>query len=216
MDYIIIDKLMQHQKMTDDECFELTLEVSNLMNASNEENKKRGRDLLIRILDNWANLSDSYRKIFFELVSVAGFYPYVPKLGLQIEDFDEEIRIAFHQSENLDGKLFHAEQKKIDNLIKQHVNVIVSAPTSFGKSMLIEEIVASNEYKNIVIIQPTLALLDETRRKLKKYLIDYFLEFYKKDVHWMTREAYKRLVESERELKKLRNRLEEEGIRLDE
>ena len=32
----------------------------------------------------------------------------------------------------------------------------------------------------------------------------------------MTREAYKRLVESERELKKLRNRLEEEGIRLDE
>ena len=207
---------MQHQKMTDDECFELTLEVSNLMNASNEENKKRGRDLLIRILDNWANLSDSYRKIFFELVSVAGFYPYVPKLGLQIEDFDEEIRIAFHQSENLDGKLFHAEQKKIDNLIKQHVNVIVSAPTSFGKSMLIEEIVASNEYKNIVIIQPTLALLDETRRKLKKYLIDYFLEFYKKDVHWMTREAYKGLAEAERELKKLRNRLEEEGIRLDE
>lgn len=169
MDYIIMDKLMQHQKMTDDECFELTLEVSNLMNASNEENKKRGRDLLIRILDNWTNLSDSYRKIFFELISAAGFYPYLQKLGLQIEDFDEEIRIAFHQSENLDGKLFHAEQKKIDNLIKQHVNVIVSAPTSFGKSMLIEEIVASNEYKNIVIIQPTLALLDETRRKLKKY-----------------------------------------------
>ena len=49
-----------------------------------------------------------------------------------------------------------------------------------------------------------------------EYLIDYFLEFYKKDVHWMTREAYKRLAEAERELKKLRNRLEEEGIKIDE
>ena len=49
-----------------------------------------------------------------------------------------------------------------------------------------------------------------------EYLIDYFLEFYKKDVHWMTREAYRRLAEAERELKKLRNRLEEEGIKIDE
>ena len=49
-----------------------------------------------------------------------------------------------------------------------------------------------------------------------EYLVDYFLEFYKKDVHWMTREVYKRYVEAERELKKLKNRLEEEGINLDE
>lgn len=49
-----------------------------------------------------------------------------------------------------------------------------------------------------------------------EYLVDYFLEFYKKDVHWMTRETYKRYLEAERELKKLRNRLEEEGIKLDE
>lgn len=34
-------------------------------------------------------------------------------------------------------------------------------------------IVASKKYKNIVIIQPTLALLDETRLKLKKYADDY-------------------------------------------
>lgn len=49
-----------------------------------------------------------------------------------------------------------------------------------------------------------------------EYLIDYFLEFYKKDTCWITREAFKRMVEAERELKKLRNRLEEEGISLDE
>lgn len=37
-----------------------------------------------------------------------------------------------------------------------------------------------------------------------EYLIDYFQEFYKKDVQWMTRDAYKRLVEAEQELKKCR------------
>ena len=49
-----------------------------------------------------------------------------------------------------------------------------------------------------------------------EYLVDYFLEFYKQDVHWMTREAYHRQAEAERELKKLKKRLEEEGIKLDE
>lgn len=53
--------------------------------------------------------------------------------------------------------------------------MVVSAPTSFGKSLLIEEIVASGIYKNIVIIQPTLALLDETRVRLKKYDSNYKL-----------------------------------------
>jgi len=38
---------------------------------------------------------------------------------------------------------------------------------------LIEELIASHKYKNLVIIQPTLALLDETRKKLKKYAESY-------------------------------------------
>jgi predicted GTPase len=38
---------------------------------------------------------------------------------------------------------------------------------------LIEEMIASGKYKNIVVIQPTLALLDETRRKMKKYSSEY-------------------------------------------
>jgi replicative superfamily II helicase len=69
---------------------------------------------------------------------------------------------------------FHEEQKFLsDFLRKDKRNLIVSAPTSFGKSLLIQEIVASKQYKNIVIIQPTLALLDETRRKLSRYREDY-------------------------------------------
>ena len=63
----------------------------------------------------------------------------------------------------------HIKQKELSDLLKSEVNVVASAPTSFGKSLLIEEIVASGIYNNIIIIQPTLALLDETRIKLRKY-----------------------------------------------
>src|SRR5690606_11887555 len=63
----------------------------------------------------------------------------------------------------------HEEQLELFKHLNTNKNVIVSAPTSFGKSLLVEEVIASKRYKNIVIIQPTLALLDETRRKLLKY-----------------------------------------------
>ena len=67
----------------------------------------------------------------------------------------------------------HIKQKELSDLLKTDKNVVASAPTSFGKSLLIEEIVASHKYKNIIIIQPTLALLDETRIKLRKYSDNY-------------------------------------------
>jgi len=43
---------------------------------------------------------------------------------------------------------------------------VLSASTSSGKSLVIEEIVASEKFRKIVIVVPTLALIDETRRRL--------------------------------------------------
>ena len=173
MEQSLLDKLHQHQTLSDVECFSLSMEISRFLNKPDEQSKAKARSLLIRTLDNWSNISNSYKPIFTDLISAAGFYPYIQALGLPINDFSEEIRMEYHSAESLQGRYFHSEQKHVNDYIKNHVNVIVSAPTSFGKSMLIEEIVASKEYNNIVIIQPTLALLDETRRKLKKYSDQY-------------------------------------------
>lgn len=162
-------KLQNHTVLTDEECFEVATDISRLLNSVEESSKQDGRNLIIRLLDNWNNITDSYRAIFSDLVSAAGFYPYLKRLGSIGQDLGGEIRLEHHKSEYLPDRYFHVEQKKLADLIEQQVNVIVSAPTSFGKSMLIEEIIASRKYKNIVVIQPTLALLDETRRKLKRY-----------------------------------------------
>ena len=92
---------------------------------------------------------------------------------MSLEDFDARIRQEYHKSPYLHDKQLHKEQKLLSNKVFEKRNIIVSAPTSFGKSLLIEEIVASLFYNNIVIIQPTLALLDETRIRLKKYSENY-------------------------------------------
>ena len=166
-------KLCAHQKITDDECFEIASEVSVSLNSVDDTIKQSARNIMIRVLDNWNNISASYKCIFTDLVSAAGFYPYLKATNTIDTDFSEEVRIGLHKSSYLEDRYFHSEQKEILDLLRSHKNVIVSAPTSFGKSMLIEEIIASGVYNNIVIIQPTLALLDETRRKLQKYSETY-------------------------------------------
>ena len=130
--------------------------------------------MIIHILDNWDKVCEDTKEIWSDLIEVAGFYPYISKEeSIQVKSTSAKIRTEFYRSSNLDGKYLHEEQKNILDIIKSGRNLIVSAPTSFGKSLLIEEIISSKKYNNIVIIQPTLALLDETRIKLKKYQNHY-------------------------------------------
>lgn len=166
-------KLQHHAVLTNEDCFDIAQEISHILNSSNDMEKQVGRNIIILLLDNWANVPSNYKELFFDLMSSAGFYPYIKNLQYQSDNLGEQIRTEGHKSLFLKDKYFHFEQKKVADLLHSHANVVVSAPTSFGKSMLIEEVVASKEYNNIVIIQPTLALLDETRRKLKKYAESY-------------------------------------------
>lgn len=175
MEHSVFDKLEQHMRLTDDECFDLSIAISRYINSVEESNQQAGRELIIKTLDNWSNIPNTAKSMLCDLIAAAGFYPYLSQIGASNDDLGEALRMSYHKSIFIQDRYFHTEQKKIDELIKRHINVIVSAPTSFGKSMLIEEIVASGEYQNIVIIQPTLALLDETRRKLKKYSDHYKL-----------------------------------------
>ena len=48
-------------------------------------------------------------------------------------------------------------------------NVILSAPTSFGKSRIIDVVIDSGKFNNLAIIVPTIALIDETRRRLSSF-----------------------------------------------
>lgn len=64
----------------------------------------------------------------------------------------------------------HPEQLKIVNELKNNEGVIFSAPTSFGKTFVVFEYIAREKPRNVVLIVPTLALVDEYNKKIiKKY-----------------------------------------------
>ncbi len=75
------------------------------------------------------------------------------------------------------GTVLTKDQKRLFDDFQQYKRLIVSAPTSFGKSRIIPEIIIHNSYKNIAIILPTIALLSETYQSFKKneLLADYNL-----------------------------------------
>lgn len=166
----IVKKVYARNPISEEESFLLAQEVSRKILRDDTFND--GLDIIIHIADNWNQIPEITKEIWGELIESVGFYPYLDKLGVSIIDLGYLLRKEFHHSDSL-GKYLHEGQKELLDILFSGKNVIASAPTSFGKSLLIEEIVASGRYKNIVIIQPTLALLDETRQKLSKYKNKY-------------------------------------------
>lgn len=83
---------------------------------------------------------------------------------------DSVLYSALAESVLDNGISLHPEQIEILNQIKNNDALIISAPTSFGKTFCIFEYIARNFPKNIVLIVPTLALVDEyVKRVIKKY-----------------------------------------------
>lgn len=165
----LFQKIKNMALLDDAAQFELFQAVTNAINSDDPSQQERGRSYLIKVIDVWENVPSHIKPIWEDLIEAIGFYPYIAKYKMFIGDLDARIRQEYHKSEYIPNKIFHRAQKELSELVLSKRNVIVSAPTSFGKSLLIEEIVAAGIYQNIVIIQPTLALLDETRIKLKSY-----------------------------------------------
>jgi superfamily II DNA/RNA helicase len=165
----IIDELVATNLVDMSKSFDIAKTCSELLGKA--ETEEMGRRIIINVLDNWTKIDTSTREMWTDLIESAGFYPYLEKekVNLVFKNTAGEIRKGTYGSDYLHECYFHEEQRFLSDLLKKGRNVIASAPTSFGKSLLIQEVVASKKYKNIVIIQPTLALIDETRKKLQRY-----------------------------------------------
>lgn len=136
--------------------------------SSNED-----MDSLILVLENWKYVNENIRPVFIDLIESFGFYPYLKDKN-ELLNTAALVRCEYHKSKFINDfennrVVFHYWQKVLEEKISNRKNLLISAPTSFGKSLLIQEFVARKKYSNILIIQPTLALIDETRKKLQNY-----------------------------------------------
>lgn len=146
-------------------------DILNFISQSVNQNgiNVEGQDLLLRVLDRKEDFVE-YNGIVISLIRQYGLYPYLKNFELSLSD---EIACEIHKPEGLKNIVFHSLQNEIYYTLIHKGNVVLSAPTSFGKSLIIDSIITTNLYNNIMIIVPSIALIDETRKRLIKYNKQY-------------------------------------------
>ncbi len=113
---------------------------------------------------------DSFREAYSALARSVGLWNYIDRATADVrEDLVAEAATIPRLSVAL-----HREQVSALNSLLAGNNLILSAPTSFGKSLLVDALLISGKFKRCAIVLPTIALLDEFRRRLVRRFGDEF------------------------------------------
>lgn len=149
--------------------FETCREINNLLTQKNEV---AARNLLIRLLADLDRTKTPFPQVVNHMIRATGLFPY---LQLASASWDQKyVHHAFEVDVGRRVATLHREQSSVLAKLLEGRNIAVSAPTSFGKSFIIDAFIAAKNPDNVVIIVPTIALMDETRRRLfKKFSADY-------------------------------------------
>ena len=145
--------------------FVLLKDVADLVSAKHP----LAQDLVLRVFAR-RNEFEDYHELVVELIKQVGLYPYLKDEKLSLRDL---LAFEMHRVDGMNEVIFHSSQAKVYNHLMNGKNVILSAPTSYGKSLIIDSIIASGRYENIVIIVPSIALIDETRKRLSVFNEQY-------------------------------------------
>lgn len=149
--------------------FDTCHEVNRLLAIQNE---LAARNLLIQLLAELDRTKMPYPQVVNHMIRATGLFPY-----LQLENASWDQKYVFHAFEVDVGRriaTLHREQSSVLAKLLDGQNIAVSAPTSFGKSFIIDAFIAAKFPDTVVIIVPTIALMDETRRRLFKKFSDSY------------------------------------------
>ncbi|MEN2401127.1 DEAD/DEAH box helicase [Flavobacterium sp. MC2016-06] len=143
----------------------------NYLLTSKKDNE--AREELIKLLDFHNSEKIEYNPLVNHLIRETGLFPY-----LQQETSNWEERYIYEIFKVNIGEekpvTLHREQSFLLKKLLEGKNIAVSAPTSFGKSFVVDAFIKIKKPKNVIIIVPTIALTDETRRRLyKKFAHEY-------------------------------------------
>jgi len=137
-----------------------------------EQNDVEARNELIKLLDYHFTNSIDYSPMVNHFIRQTGLYPYLQSDTALWED--RLIYEAFKVDVGGKEATLHREQSLLLKKLLDKENIAVSAPTSFGKSFIIDAFISIIKPKNVVLIVPTIALTDETRRRLYKKFADQY------------------------------------------
>lgn len=158
--------ILKKEFPTETDRFQIIKEVANLIASE----QAVGQEFVLRLL---ARINDfqGLESMIYSLVRQIGLFPYLKEENLSLKD---TIAYELHRPTGFkENIVFHHAQAEVYYTLLRGENVVLSAPTSFGKSLIIDSIIASQKHSNIIIIVPTIALIDETRKRLSKFKDSY-------------------------------------------
>ena len=191
--------------------FDLFDECKKINSLFNENNDNKAREELINLLDfiqsNNIDLKEepiSNIQFFCHLIRKSGIYPYLEKY-IETAIFEDKLAYSlFNLNINNEDIILHIEQSRVLKLLLKGENIVLSAPTSFGKSYIIDALISIKKPQNVLIIVPTIALLDETRRRIySKFKSDYNIittskqEIKSKNIFILTQERALSYIQNE-------------------
>lgn len=162
---LLIDKL-KDSSIIERESFSIAKSLANIYNNSDSQSISKAQEYILRAMDKYEYFGDS-KVIIDSLARELGLFPYLKMEGLSIRDM---LAVEAHRvSIGSQDIYFHGPQAEVYYKIIGGQSVVLSAPTSFGKSLIIDALIASKTFSNVVIVVPTISLIDETRRRLSKF-----------------------------------------------
>lgn len=153
-----------------DAAFSILRSISAMLASDSES--PLAQSLLIRCLEHRSAFA-GVGSLLNALLRETGLYPYAEPEALSFRDL---LALEFHRPDGSlgqDGVVFHRVQAQVYRDLMAGENVILSAPTSFGKSLIIDAMIASGRYRRIVLVVPTIALIDETRKRISRFSTAY-------------------------------------------
>ncbi len=159
-----INTLLRENSITKENSFSV---IKSIASSINQKNELYLQEVILRVIEQ-RQVFVGYSSIINDFARAIGLFPYLNPEELSLPD---KIAYEFHRPSGVDQEniIFHRAQARVYFELLDGKNVILSAPTSFGKSLIIDTIIASEKFKSIAIVLPTLALIDETRKRLSKF-----------------------------------------------
>jgi len=120
--------------------FETCHEINELLSSKNEV---AARNLLIRLLAELDQSKTPYPQVLNHMIRATGLFPY---LQLENASWDQKyVRQAFEVDVGRRVATLHREQSSVLAKLLDGKNIAVSAPTSFGKSFIIDAFIAAKQ-----------------------------------------------------------------------
>ena len=167
------------------------VDLLNQYDGSNREIENRIRDLVCYISDSSEYMQiDLYRSIVFEAAQKLRMFGYIKGTNRitqdeffydNLNDIKHSAIQNYYKSKVFSNNLLDKRQKEvIDKFMSlEQKRILVSAPTSFGKTFLLREIIFLNRerYRNILLLFPTIALLNENTESVNQLIQELKLEY---------------------------------------